>query len=565
MILRPYQQATKDAVYDHLRSRRDNPCVVIPTGGGKTPVIAEICKEAVTRRNWRVLILSHSRELLQQTADKLQAICPEVEFGVFCAGLGQRDTRQPVILASIQSVHSRACELGRFDLIIIDEAHHIPPEGDGMYRKFLAEVRLINPHARVVGFTATPFRLKTGPICTPAGILNAICYEIGVRELIAGGYLCPLFTSESDTTFDTTSIRVQSGEFASGELENLMDDNVLVREACEELVRKTSGRRSVLIFASGVQHAQHIVEVLRADHGVECGFVDGSTPIAERDATIACFKSRELKYLVNVGVLTTGFDAPCVDAVVLLRPTMSLGLYYQMVGRGFRIDPRKLDCLVLDFGGNVRRHGPVDSIRVEEPVVRQEGTAPVKPCPQCQAFVSAGFAICPHCGFLFDPPERQRHEARASEDAVLSRVYTRTRYRVENVRYRAYTKVGAGPNDPPTLRVAYWAPEIDDYIVEWICFEHQGYARQKAVEWWTQRSAAPVPNSVDQALAIIHEHEIAAAHAITVLRVQGEIFPKIVGYELGPLPTGRPFSGMPYPSQISDLGQTVDFVNEQPE
>ena len=172
VVLRPYQEATKAAVYDHIRKRADNPCVVIPTGGGKTPVMASICKDAVTLWNGRVLILAHVKELLEQSADKLQAVCPELKFGIYSAGLKRRDTQQSVIVAGIQSVFRRACELDAFDLIIVDEAHMIPPEGDGMYQQFLAEARIVNPDVRIIGMTATPYRMKDGLICTPEHFLN---------------------------------------------------------------------------------------------------------------------------------------------------------------------------------------------------------------------------------------------------------------------------------------------------------------------------------------------------------------------------------------------------------
>ncbi len=152
--------------------------------------MATICRDAVVQWNGRVLILAHVKELLQQTADKLSTVCPEVSFGIYSAGLKRRDTNNPVIVAGIQSVYRRACELDAFDLILVDEAHLIPLEGDGMYRQFLADARKVNPHLRVIGFTATPYRLKSGSICTHDGFLNHICYEVGVRELIRDGYLC---------------------------------------------------------------------------------------------------------------------------------------------------------------------------------------------------------------------------------------------------------------------------------------------------------------------------------------------------------------------------------------
>jgi DNA repair protein RadD len=524
-----------DAVYQHLRTRDDNPCAVVPTAGGKTPIMATICKDAVGQWNGRVLILAHVKELLEQTADKLRAVCPEVEFGIYSAGLRRRDTEHPVIVAGIQSVYKRACELDAFDLVVIDEAHMIPPEGDGMYRQFLADARAINPNLRIIGFTATPFRLKTGPICTPEGILNTICYEVGVRELILQGYLCPLITKAGTSKADFGQLHVRGGEFVADEMEALMDDDRLVEAACGEIVGYAGDRQAVLIFASGITHGQHIVRVLAEKHGVECGFVTGDTPTKERDATLGRFRRGTLKYLCNVNVLTTGFDAPHIDCVALVRPTMSPGLYYQMVGRGFRLHPSKQNCLVLDFGGNVMRHGPVDQIRVKQYGAGGNGQAPAKECPQCQSVIAAGYARCPDCGYEFPPPERQKHEAKASEAGILSGQVTTTRYVVQDVFYSVHTKRGAGDEAPRSMRVDYqvgW----HQYKSEWVCFEHDGYARQKAIQWWKQRSPDPVPDTAQRAVEIAQSGGVAATHAITVRAVAGDEFERITDYELGPMP-----------------------------
>lgn len=533
IVLRPYQEEVKAAVYEHLRTRDDNPCAVVATAGGKSPIMASICKDVVTQWNGRVLILAHVKELLQQTADKLRQVCPEVEFGIYSAGLKRRDTQHPVIIAGIQSVYRRACELEAFDLVLVDEAHLIPLEGDGMYRQFLADARVINPQLRIVGFTATPYRLKTGPICTPDGYLNHICCEVGVRELIVGGYLCPLISKAGKVKADTTVLHVRGGEFVADELESLMDSDALVRSACAEIVEHTASRNACLIFASGVKHGQHIVEVLE-EYGLACGFVCGDTPAAERDATLSRFKSGQLKYLCNVNVLTTGFDAPHIDCVALLRPTMSPGLYYQMVGRGFRLHPSKENCLVLDFGGNVLRHGPVDQIKVTT-AERGDGQAPAKECPECQAVIAAGFAKCPQCGYEFPPPERQKHEAKASEAGVLSGQVTTTKYAVQDVFYSVHTKRGASDDAPKTLRVEYqvgW----HQYQSEWICFEHTGYARDKAIAWWRQRSPDPVPSTAQEAVDIIQGGGLAPTLEITVRAVAGEPYERVVGYSLGPMP-----------------------------
>lgn len=543
ITLRPYQEDVKTAVYDHLRTRDDNPCAVVPTAGGKTPIMASICKDAVGLWGGRVLILAHVKELLEQTADKLKVVCPEIGFGIYSAGLKRRDTQNPVIVASIQSVYKKACELDAFNLIMVDEAHLIPLEGDGMYRQFLADAKVINPELRIIGFTATPYRLKTGPICTPDSFLNHICYEVGVRELIRDGFLCPLISKAGRAKADMSSLHVRGGEFISDEVESLMDQESLVSSAASEIMEYTADRKACLIFSSGVQHGQHIVEVLREEHGVECGFVCGDTPIPERDATLARFKAGELKYLCNVNVLTTGFDAPHIDCVALVRPTMSPGLYYQMVGRGFRLHPSKENCLVLDFGGNVLRHGPVDDIKVTT-TDRVDGKAPAKECPSCQAVIAAGFTTCPQCGYVFPPPERQQHDPKASEAGILSGQVTTSTFRVEDVYYGIHTKRGASEDAPRTLRVDYrvgW----HEYKSEWVCFEHDGYARQKAIAWWRKRSPDPVPDNVERAIEIIEGGGLATTLAIKVRSVAGDPYERIIDYELGPMPERIPASEHP--------------------
>ncbi len=532
--LRPYQREAIDAVYQHLRTRDDNPCAVIPTAGGKTPIIASICKDAVGLWKGRVLILAHVKELLEQAADKLRMVCPEVPFGIYSAGLKRRDQREPVIVAGIQSIWKKACEFDPFDLVIVDEAHLIPPEGDGMYRQFLDDARTVNPNLRIVGCTATPFRLKSGMICTPEGFLNHVCYEVGVRELIVQGYLCPLVTKAGIAKANVDSLHIRGGEFIAGEVEDLMDQAHLVEAACAEIVGHAANRNAVLIFASGVKHGEHIVETLKSRHGIECGFVTGETPDKERDAILARFKAGGLKYLCNVNVLTTGFDAPHIDCVALVRPTLSPGLYYQMVGRGFRLHPSKTNCLVLDFGGNVLRHGPVDQIRIQERDAGS-GPAPVKECPECHTVVAAGYAKCPECGFEFPPPDRAKHDGKATNAGILSGQVTVETHAVQDVVFSVHSKRGAGDDAPKSLRVDYkigW----NRWKSEWVCLEHDGFARGKAVAWWKKRSHRAVPMTAADAVEIAKAGGLADTKTITIRAVTGEEYDRISDYQLGAIP-----------------------------
>lgn len=552
MKLRPYQRDAVNAVWQHIEQSDTNPAVVLPTGSGKTHVIAEICRAAVQDWGGRVIVLAHVKELLEQAAGKLQAVAPDLPIGVYSAGLGRRDLGYAVTVAGIQSIYQRAHDLGPMDLVIVDEAHLIPPDGEGMYRRFLTDARDLCDHQRVIGLTATPYRMKTGTICSGDSILNEVCFEASVRELIAGGYLCPLRSRSGKSVADTSDLHVRGGEFVAGEVEDLMNTQRLVESACAEIMTTSADRNAVLIFASGVAHGQHVQAILQERHGVECGFVCGNTPSSQRDETIARFKAGDLKYLANVNVLTTGFDAPNVDCVALLRPTLSPGLYYQMVGRGFRLHPDKADCLVLDFGGNVLRHGPVDAIRLADSDTGS-GEAPAKQCPECDALIHAAYAVCPDCGHVFPPRQEAKHEAVASDAAIITGDDGPTRHeeQVMEVAYHTHHKRGDSLARP-TMRVEYRVG-FNRWVREWVCLEHEGYARRKAEQWWKERSNEPVPNAVEDAVAMANAGTIAQALRVTVEKKPGDDWERVVAYEMGDKPPRlETMDNMPEPAIAYD-------------
>jgi len=542
--LRAYQQAAVDAVYAHLRSRDDNPVAVLPTGAGKSLVLARIASDAATQWNGRILILAHVKELLEQNADKVRRLCPDIKVGLYSAGLKKRDTNTSVLVAGIQSIYKRACDLDPFDLVVVDEAHLISKSGDGMYRQFLADCKVINPHVRVIGLTATPFRLDSGMICSPDHFLNHICYEIGIKELIRDGYLSPLISKAGVNRADFGGLHVRAGEFVSEEVEALVNDADLVTAACAEIMELTVDRKAVLIFASSVAHGRQVVNVLQRKHGIECGFVTGETAAIERDELLARFRgdvrnsllqSEPLRFLCNVNVLTTGFDAPRVDCVVMLRPTMSPGLLYQCVGRGFRLHPDKHNCLVLDFGGNIERHGPIDQIKPKDKAKRPDQGPPAKECEKCHALVACGYANCPECGHPFPPPERAPHDAKATEAGVLSGEVTDTEYQVHDVIYRIHRKRDAEEDSPRCLRVDYMIG-LDHWQSEFICIEHSGYARRKAEAWWRERCLDPCPTTADEALDLAEVGLLAVPESITVRSIAGQKYDRIIKQSLGEIP-----------------------------
>ncbi|MCL2710565.1 MAG: DEAD/DEAH box helicase, partial [Planctomycetaceae bacterium] len=324
MQLRPYQIEAVQAVYEHLQTRNDNPCVVLPTAAGKSLCLAQICSDAVLQWGGRVLILAHVKELLQQNADKLHRLAPKVDFGVYSAGLKSRKTKESVIIAGIQSVHKKACALGRFDLILVDESHLLPESGEGMYRTFMKEAKIVNPNVRLIGFTATPYRLSSGMLCKPENLLNHICYEKGIKELIHEGFLCRIHTKVPANKIDCSNIRVRNGEFRSEEVAELFSTEAAVQAICADIINNTSNRKKILVFCADVAQAQLFQQKINELSGEDAGLVTGETSSQERATLLARFQDKShnlyapinpLRWLVNVNVLTTGFDAPAIDCV----------------------------------------------------------------------------------------------------------------------------------------------------------------------------------------------------------------------------------------------------------
>lgn len=479
--------------------------MVIPTGGGKTHVINELVRLTVDEWGGRVLLLAHVKELIEQPLEKLD----RDDVGVYSAGLGRRDKHKPIMLAGIQSVYRRACELGAFNLILIDEAHMLPPEGEGMYQKFLSDAQVVNPRVRLVGLTATPYRTSTGELCGPENLLNEICYEASIPDLIVQGYLSRLRSKQSRRELDTSGLRVRGGEFVAQDVEALVDSDAVVDLAVSEILSLTRDRTSVLVFAASVRHAMHVATLLP-----DAEIITGDTPSGDRADRIKRFRNRELKYLVNVNVLSVGFDAPNVDCVAMLRPTLSPGLYYQQVGRGLRLCDGKSDCLILDFAGNVKRHGPIDQIepprarRKRGPRESETEEVITKACPQCMEIVAKIADACPACGFEFEKP---KHAATADETPVLSQSEPPQERVVRDIAYRVHVK---GEGLPQSMRVDY-VVDLGERISEWVCVEHDGFARTKAVAWWEARSHDPFPSDARHAVAIAESGGLATPETIT--------------------------------------------------
>ena len=494
LTLRPYQQEAIDAIYTYFEEHTGNPLIVIPTAGGKSLVLAAFSEGVLkTWPDQRILIVTHVRELIGQNHAEMVGLWPEAPAGIYSAGLGKREANARILFAGIQSVHRRAAEIGHCDLVLIDEAHLIPTASATMYRRFLGELTAINPKLKVIGFTATPYRLESGMLHEGDGALfTDVAYEVSVRELIDQGYLCPLVSKQPKTRLEVGGVGSRGGEFIASELQAAVDKEAITRAAVSEIIAYGAERKSWLAFCSGVEHARHVAEEFR-NRGITCATIFGDTPKDERDGIIAAFKRGDIRALASMGVLTTGFNAPAVDLIAMLRPTKSAGLYVQMAGRGTRLAPGKANCLILDFAGNVSRHGPIDLVEPRKSGGGGGGEAPTKVCPECESILPIAASECPDCGYEFPAPELKIAPT-ASTLAILSGKRDRW-VEVSSVTYRKHVKEGS----PPSLRVEYHCGLV--IHKEWVCLEHQGYARLKAEGWWERRSVAAIPRTVDEALS----------------------------------------------------------------
>lgn len=506
--LRDYQRAAIEALYSYLEREDGNALVVLPTGSGKSLVMAELVRDACV--SWpdhrpRILILAHVKELLEQNSREIRAHYPECDLGIYSAGLNCRDSRNQVLVASIQSVYRRAFDLGRFDLILVDEAHLIPRTSDTMYQTFLTNARLMNPAVRVIGLTATDYRLDSGRLTDGEdAFFHKVVYEANVGDLIRQGYLCRVSTFRTSTHFDVSGVHVRGGEFISGELAKVVDVDPLTKAAVKEMIEAGKDRLAWLVFCSSVAHAEHVCAALNAAW-IPSGVVTADTSLEERAEMVRNFKAGHLRALCNMNVFTTGFNVPHVDLIALLRPTKSPGLYVQMVGRGTRNAPGKQNCLILDFGQNIERFGPIDALVVERGREKEgTGEAPVKECPDCHAYVLIAALLC-DCGHEF--PKREVKVAPVpSRKAVLADDVKPETYPVQEIEYERHER----PGKTPSMRVIYYPHGRSIFsrtvqFSEWICFEHTGYARQKAVVWWRIRAGTETPATVDSALNRVEE------------------------------------------------------------
>lgn len=548
MRLRDYQQEAVNSVFQYFYDNKvGNPVIASPTGTGKSLIIAGLVKEILTNySNQKILVLTHVKELIEQNHDKLLTYWPTAPAGIHSAGLNKRDYYNKVIFGGIGSIYKNADRFGHVDLIIIDECHLLSNSENSMYQVAIVKLAAINPHIRIIGLSATPWRLGQGMI-TDGGLFTDICFDItglsAFNRLIAEGYLIPLIPKRTDTVLNTDGIHITGGDYNKKELQIAFDKKELTESALMETIELGKDRNSWLIYTTGIEHTMHAWEMLSA-MGISCGYVHSGNKQfkmsdKERDESIRKFRSGEFKALINSNILTTGFDHPMVDLIAILNATQSTGKWVQTLGRGTRpvyakgydLDTPesrleaiaagpKQNCLVLDFAANTKRLGPINDPVVPRKKGSKGGTAPIKTCDNCGTYNHTSVRFCVYCGHEFVFQTKLKSSA-STDELIKVELPELVEFKVDHITYSLHSKVGA----PNSVKVSYFCGLRA--FSEYICPEHPGsFPIRKARQWWSDRADFPFEQSCSNILSNVERLKQPTHIRVWV----NKKFPEIMAY-----------------------------------
>lgn len=429
MKLRYYQRDAIDSLHHWFANRpaEDHALIVLPTAAGKTIIFSHFIKEILAKNpTARFLVMAHRKELVEQAETKLKTVWPDAPVGVLAAGMKRFEIDSQILIASRDTLASpkRLDAVGSFDYMIIDEAHNVPPSSHTRYKKIITTLSDRNP-MKVMGCTATPYRMGQGYIYgnRKDHFFKGLAYSVSIPELIRNGFLCRLsaYAVNEDAIIDAgaVALKFKNGDFKESELEKIamVDDTIL--QVINDWIDNayTKGRTATVFFCVSVLHAEKMTQCLKT-YGIEAECVTGETPKDKREDVLKRFNSGSIHAICNVGVLTEGWDAPRADCVALLRPTQSVGLFVQMCGRGMRLHEEKDNCLLLDYGENVARHGCLDEIQPDQ-------SAPAryhpKICSNCSAINLPSAKKCIECGQEFEGSKKFEELQTKKEKEVAKR------------------------------------------------------------------------------------------------------------------------------------------------
>lgn len=533
MQLREYQEDGLQALWSYFMHHNGNPVIAWPTGTGKSLLPAEFIRRTLLMYpNERFLLATHVKELVEQNFDKLMTIMPNAPAGIFSAGLKRKDIIQPIIYGGIQSMCRLPLAFGHRDILFIDEGHLVNQDDSSMYLRFIAQLRMINPILKVICMSATPYRMGQGMI-TDGGLFTDICHDLtsldNFNKLVRDGFIAPLITKKTVTELDVSNVGIQKGEFIAKQLQYEVDKAEITWKGLQELVYYGKNRRSWLIYATGIEHSNHIAEML-SQLGIQCASVHSKQSDEYNAAALKAHKNLELQAIVSYSKLTTGLDHPAVDLVGMFRPTLSVPLWVQMLGRGTRIFEGKLNCLVLDFARNAIRLGPINDPCIPRKKGDKGGELPIKICGACGVYNHIKAIKCDSCGNPFE--FKVKIVARAGTEEVLRQTEAPI-IETFDVSYVTYSKKQktdkTGKQKPAYIQANYFSGI--NLFKEFIFPENKGF-RKPFVDWWRQRSIVEPPATTEECVNYISELRAPRRIRVHINRMLGgRNFPEVLSCE----------------------------------
>jgi len=473
---RQYQKDVAEAWYADIKAGNCSPIIAVPTGAGKSIILGLVLKMYLTDfPSNKITVLTHTARIVKQDVATLKEFFPNKTIGIYSAGLNKKEIEQ-ITVGSIQSVNNAKEAFRWTNLFIVDEVHSVNHRRSGNYRKLFEECRGV-----VAGMSATIFRTGHGYIYKGKGsFFDKLSYDLtSVKEfnkLVTAGYLTTLISVAPKTQLNSSKVKKSAGDYNIKDLAKAHDRETVTKSAISDALYYGKNYKKWLGFAIDIEHAEHISAELNKQ-GIKSTVLH-SRITANRDKVIEEFLESDTRALVSVGMVTTGFDAPFIDLILLLRPTASAVLHVQMVGRGLRVFPGKKHCLILDYAGNTARLGPINNVIIpKSKEAGNKGKAPTKACPKCSTITYTVAKECASCGheFVFEV----KIDEQASTAPILEGKYappeTKEKWlNVTAVKYSIHKKVGA----PDSILVIYFCGLTR--IKEWWCLDHSGYAGRKA-------------------------------------------------------------------------------------
>lgn len=550
MQLRDYQIRTLDQTWSALQEKL-NVLITAPCSAGKTILFSKIIQRLIRENpSFRCLILVDREILVTQSADKLARVAPELalSIGIVCASVSSRKrTDKPVTVASRQSLINQLDDFPPVQLVICDEAHLMAiPHDDNMlpdqYSKIIARLRDYNPNMRLLGCTASPYRLggKGGYIYgnrnKPAAVpyFDAVDAEITTAELLASGFIAPLTgyaAIDDELRSDLHDVDMVAGEYNIGQLSEVMCRSIHISSCVDAWKWYAGDRKKTLIFCTTIQHAEGVATAF-SEQDIPAVPIHSKLSAEEESLRMAALERGAVPVFTSVAKLTTGMDVADIDCIVLARPTKSTALYQQCIGRGQRLAEGKTDCLVIDLVGSCSEFGTdMDNLKVAVPREAPGGEAPVKICPGqhddgkvCGSSVHASLKYCPKCNYEFPLTETVEAAIGTLQKVEFNKQAEPVTWDVTSTTYIVHTSNSSGKN---LIKVNYSCGFYNQFN-DFICLPdyYSGFAVSKAKAWWQERTDEPFPETVEEFLFLAD----SLAQPAQIIVVKDGKYDRIIDY-----------------------------------